>query len=112
MIYSGMQAERVTRIRHEQIEHALEVAQSPPNGDGVSFVGQTTTGGTYPIAAGVVYLVIAQEINVGAAEGSVPSFVATNSTIPAVNLGTAIPPQGTYIIVSKAGSRFTFRFDG
>ena len=72
---------------------------------------KTVTITTYPTTAGSFYgvqLVIADGTE---AEGSAVSFTAITNTFMAYNLGGAIPPAGTYLLVTQVGHNWVFRYD-
>ena len=73
----------------------------------------TTTVTTYPVAAGNFYACNPEILTGSEAEGAAPTFTADTTTIVyAFNLGTAIPPNGTKLVIHAAGGRWVFRYDG
>lgn len=73
----------------------------------------TKTCSTYPTAAGKVYCCNPVLIDVDDIEGSTPSFAAdTTVLIYALNIGSAIPPAGTYLIGAGVGGRIAFSYNG
>jgi hypothetical protein len=73
----------------------------------------TTTVSSYPASAAEFYACNPELLTGSEAEGAVPTFTADTSTIVyALNLGTAIPPKGTKLVIHAAGGRWAFRYDG
>jgi hypothetical protein len=72
----------------------------------------TTLVATYPTTAAVFYACNPVIVTGSEAEGATPSFSADSTVIYALNLGTMIPPLGTYLVAHEAGGRWTFRYDG
>jgi len=106
-------ANRILRESLSEIEAASDRREQLPSDEGVSFLGATTTAGSYPMTCAAVYVVIPQLIDATDAEGAVPSFDDDGSgTVPAINVGNQVPPQGTLVLVHGAGGRWTFAFNG
>lgn len=107
---------RIARSRIGRSQGFADRSDATPADDGISFVGLTTTNGDYPTVASAVYMLIPQGIDADDAEGASATFSNESpgdpSMVPAVNLGSQIPPQGTCVIASGAGGRTCFRFDG
>jgi hypothetical protein len=73
----------------------------------------TTTVSSYPASAAEFYACNPELLTGSETEGAVPAFTADSATvIYAINLGTAIPPNGTKLVVHAAGGRWCFRYDG
>jgi len=73
----------------------------------------TTTVTTYPVAAGAFYACNPELLTGAETEGAAATFTAdTDTVIYAFNVGTAIPPSGTKIVIHAAGGRWVFRYDG
>lgn len=86
--------------------------EQPGNLGEAVLVGRTTRVGTYPTAAGAYYAVRPQVVGGAEVEGGTATLAnATNGVIYALNLGTTIPPEGTYVICTFIGSRWIFRYD-
>jgi hypothetical protein len=45
-------------------------------------------------------------------EGGAVSLSASGPVFFALNLGTAAPPSGTYLVAALVGARWVFRYDG
>jgi hypothetical protein len=73
----------------------------------------TTTVSVYPVTATVFYACNPVQLSGTETEGSVPTFTAdTNTVLYALNLGTQVPPNGTYLIIHGGSGRWVFRYDG
>jgi hypothetical protein len=73
----------------------------------------TTTVTTYPVAASAYYACNPELLTGPETEGAAATFTADTATIMyAFNVGTAIPPNGTKLVIHGAGGRFCFRYDG
>ena len=73
----------------------------------------TTTVTAYPTSAPEFYACNPELLTSSEAEGATPTFTADTATvIYALNLGTAIPPNGTKLVIHAVGGRWAFRYDG
>lgn len=72
----------------------------------------TTTIASYPTTAGAYYAVQAQRVSGSEAEGGTPTLAAVGPKFFAYNLGSAVPPSGTKVIVDPVPDGFVFRYDG
>jgi hypothetical protein len=73
----------------------------------------TTVVTSYPTSAAVFYAVNPELLTGTETEGSAATFTAdTGTVLYALNLGTAIPPQGTKLVIHAVGGRWAFRYDG
>ena len=103
---------RQLRTRHADLADALDRIDSDVGGGAVA-LAVTTTAAAYPTTAGAFYAVNPAEVDGAETEGATATFAADASRVfYALNLGTAVPPSGTYVIVAAAGGRWVFRFDG
>jgi hypothetical protein len=105
---------RILRDRQTAAETALDraTAADDPHAS-AAMCAITTTVTTYPTSAAVFYACNPEILGGTEAEGATPSFSADTTTILyAMNLGTAIPPNGTIIVIHAVGGRWAFRFDG
>jgi hypothetical protein len=82
-----------------------------PTGGAPARLVQTTTVTTYPTAAARFYAVTPLDAAGDQTEGSTGSFAAGPGTFYALNLGTAIPPSGTQLLVTWVAHRWVFRYD-
>jgi hypothetical protein len=72
----------------------------------------TTTLGSYPTSATSFFtcnplIILGQEV-----EGGAGVVAAGAAMFFALNLGSAIPPQGTQVLATFVGNRWVFRYDG
>jgi hypothetical protein len=73
----------------------------------------TTTVSSYPASAAEFYACNPELLTGSEAEGATPTFTADTATVVyALNLGTAIPPNGTKLVIHATGGRWCFRYDG
>jgi hypothetical protein len=77
-----------------------------------SLAVQTTTVASYPTAASAFYAVAALTVLGTEVEGGAATITAGTTPFYALNLGTAIPPSGTQVIVTFVDHRWVFRYDG
>jgi hypothetical protein len=102
---------RQLRRRREDEALAERLPRAPDPGN-PTLLAQTTVVTSYPTAAQAVYAV--QGAATGGAEGEGLPVVLTPGGSPfyAANLGSAVPPQGTFVLCTLIGPRWTFRYDG
>ena len=73
----------------------------------------TTTVTMYPTVATEFYACNPELLTGLEIEGGTAIFTADTSTvIYAVNVGTAVPPNGMKIVIHAVGGRWVFRYDG
>ncbi len=104
---------RIERNRHQSL--AIDSDRLPASGPspGASVLAATTAVSSYPTTAAAFYAANPLEIDAVEAEGQTATFTAdTTQVLYLLNLGTAVPPQGTYVIASAVGGRWVFRYDG
>jgi hypothetical protein len=83
----------------------------PPDGPtSAALVVKTVTKATYPTAAVAAYAVQLAIPVVVEVEGAVPTFTDITGTFYAINLGTAIPPAGTHLLVELVRGRWVFTY--
>ena len=104
---------RVLRDRQTAAESALDRSSGEDSYGSAAMCAITTTVTTYPTSAGVFYGCNPELLTGAETEGATPTFVPDTATVVyAVNLGTAIPPNGTIIVIHSVGGRWAFRYDG
>lgn len=82
-------------------------------GGSVGVLLVTKTCAVYPTSAGQVYCCNPVAVDADNIEGATPTFTAdTNVLIYAVNLGSSIPPTGTYVVGAAVGGRMAFTYNG
>ena len=108
-----MSQARTSRNRHAT-NQALQDRSQPASRDcAAAVVVQTTTVTTYPTQAASFFACNPCEINGPEVEGQPGTLVPDTTTVLYVlNIGTAVPPQGTQLVAHGAGGRLTMRFDG
>jgi hypothetical protein len=104
---------RILRDRLATSTSALDrVAVDGPYGSAAMCV-ITTTVTTYPTVAAAFYACNPTLLTGAETEGAVPTFTDdANTVVYALNVGTAIPPNGTRVVIHAAGGRWEFRYDG
>ena len=104
---------RILRDRQTAAENALDRAVSAAPFGSAAMCAVTTTVTTYPTSAGAFYACNPELLYGAETEGGAPTFTADTATVLyAFNLGSAIPPNGTKIVIHAAGGRWAFRYDG
>ncbi len=79
----------------------------------VSALVITATVDTYPTSASSFFAVHPLSIDGVEAEGEAASFTPDEDrTFYVYNVGSTVPPEGTKIIATSTGGRWTFRYDG
>jgi hypothetical protein len=105
-----------TRILREQLAAGRMAADrlAPFAEDGADAVlAQMKAVTTYPTVPGAFYACSPVILDGPETEGAAAGFTADGTrTIFALNVGTQVPPAGTFIIVHSCGGRWTFRYDG
>jgi hypothetical protein len=104
---------RVMRERQAAASSALDrsVGQDPYGSAAMCVI--TTTKTTYPTSAAEFYACNPELLTGPETEGAAATFTADTATVVfAVNVGTAIPPNGTKLVIHGAGGRWVFRYDG
>lgn len=109
-----MQDARILRDRQAVHSDALDrTLAGGPNVASAAILAKTTTITTYPTAAAAYYAVIPADAGGTETEGQPASYVPrTGNVLLALNLGSQIPPAGTYVICHAVGGRWVFRYDG
>jgi hypothetical protein len=73
-------------------------------------LAQTTAISAYPTTAAAFYACTPVSVVGSEVEGGAGTIASRPGTFLALNLGTAIPPQGTQVVVTYVG-RWVFRYD-
>lgn len=104
--------ERTTRSRDQSL--ATQLASLGPGLGGriALFVVVTTKVTTYPTVAQSFYA--AFPVTIGGTEGEGSAFTKTPDTTPiyVANIGTAIPPVGTYLVANPVDGRAVVAYYG
>lgn len=77
-----------------------------------SFVGRTFTDSTYPTTPRAFYLVSIQTVLGPEGEGLPGQLIDTGEIKLAMNIGTVVPPIGSYVVVSLVRFKWVFRYSG
>jgi hypothetical protein len=111
-----MSATRILRDRTAYLSDSLDRAGGPGPAGNAAVVGVTVAISTYPTAAGAFYGITPQRITGTNAEGDPGVFASDlaggGAPMPALNVGTKVPPQGTKVVWEAVGGRWVFRYDG
>ena len=102
---------RTDRNRQGEALDDLDALPDDQQDGSAGFLLITQTCSTYPTVAGRVYCTSPVVVDAADTEGATPSFTTTGDRIFAVNIGTGIPPAGTYVIGSSVGGRVCFSFN-
>jgi len=104
---------RVLRDRQLAASDALDRSGGQDPYGSAAMCVITTTVETYPTVAATFYACNPELLTGTEAEGTAATFTVDTSTIIyAVNVGTAIPPSGTKLVIHAVGGRWAFRYDG
>ena len=103
---------RRLRARDEALADGLSRRDPPPSFGTPSLVAQTGAIGTYPTSAQRFFACTPRTVMGREVEGGAGTLTSTGATLLALNLGSAIPPSGTDVLVTFVDSRWVFRFDG
>jgi len=104
---------RAARQQLREIARAREALDVTPAGRGASMLVQTTTLGSYPTQAVATYVVNPVELDASDDEGAGATPTPdTDQSFFCVNLGSAVPPQGTLVVATACGGRWVMRYDG
>ncbi len=104
---------RVLRDRFAALSSALDRSTTDCDGGNAAMCVVTATVTTYPTSAGSFYACHPELLTGPETEGATPTFTPdTATTIFALNVGSAIPPSGTKLVIHSVGGRWSFRFDG
>jgi len=103
---------RVMRERQAIASSALDRSGDLDTYASSAAIVQTTTVMTYPTNAAGYYACAPQQLTGSIVEGGAATYSAYGSTLYALNVGSQIPPVGTYLVVHSVGGRWAFRFDG
>jgi len=105
---------RVMRDRQAAAEDVLDAVASLESRHGsAAMLAVTTTVSSYPTSATSFYACNPQFLTGDDTEGATPTFESDSATVVyAYNMGSAIPPNGTKIVIHATGGRWCFRYDG
>jgi hypothetical protein len=107
-----MSEDRLIRNRHQTADDLIDRSPYDPPDGARSILVTTTVAVTYPTAAGVFYACYRTDVTGSETEGSTPTFSQQNQIFYVLNLGTAVPPQGTPRLAENEGGIWVMRYDG
>lgn len=107
-----MSRDDAIRERHAQADAADEYGRddTPPDRGAARVCGATVRVGTYPTTARCFYAVEEYDLSGDEVEGGPGTETATGRIYYAFNHGTAIPPEGTKVVLTEVPHRWTFRY--
>jgi hypothetical protein len=100
------------RVRDAALADDLLRLQTPPAEGAPCLVANTTTLGSYPSAPSSFFACNPLTVLGTEVEGGTGIITTDSATFFAYNLGSAVPPQGTAVLVTFVGNRWVFRYDG
>ena len=102
---------RLRAVDQERIDAATR-RPAPPAAGAPSLLAQTTTVSTYPTVAATFFGCLPVTAMGTETEGTAGTLTTGSGVLYALNLGTAIPPSGTMLLVTFTDHRWVFRYDG
>ena len=102
-------AERL-RIRDETIASRLSRRTEPTTSAAPCLVARTTKINAYPTLARSHYACDPVAVLGVETEGGAADLVALAAPFLAINLGGAVPPEGTDVVAAFIGDRWVFRY--
>jgi hypothetical protein len=99
------------RVRDDAIAGDLSAAPYLADPGAPCLVAQTTRIGVYPTVAQSFFACTPVSILGAEVEGGAATLTVLAPVFFALNLGAAVPPQGTDVIASFVGNRWVFRYD-
>jgi len=106
-------AEEAATLRRRHMDLLDQIDRKTESAAGNSTVlVKTVTVSTYPTAVQSFFGVQRAIVSGTEAEGQTPTFTLHGSTFYAANVGSTVPPSGTYVLASLVGGRWEFRYDG
>ena len=105
------EAKRLRNRDAARADEAKHLVMAPTIG-APCLVARTKVLQSYPNLAAAFYGCETQTVTGTEVEGGAATIATDGNTFFALNLGTAIPPQGTPIVATFVGNRWVFRYDG
>ena len=107
-------ADQLIRLLQDELELKKQVRRTlgNPSPSSPTLVANTKTITHYPSAPGQYFACEPMSVLGVEAEGEIGTFTNFGAIFFALNLGTAIPPSGTKLIVTFVENRWVFRYDG
>ncbi len=97
-------------IDDQEVEESRRADEPSPGGP--TLLVRTKTLTAYPTAASRFFACEPASILGAEVEGGAASLEPATGTLLAFNLGVAVPPPGTYLLVTFLQNRWVFRHDG
>ena len=108
-----MSSARVIRDRQAEAGAALDRSGGGRPDCATAMLVQTVQVTAYPVVAAAYYACNPCQLNGGEIEAGTATPVAdTTTTFCFLNVGTQIPPLGTFLLVHGVGGRMVARYDG
>ena len=110
----GQSWDEAKRLRghNDALLDGLSRRDRAPTFGSPSLVARTQVVTTYPSSAQRFYACVPQTVLGAEVEGGPATFSPGSATFFALNLGSAVPPAGTYVLATFVESRWVFRYDG
>lgn len=99
------------RVRDDAIAGDLSAAPYLTDPGTPCLVARTTRVSTYPTSAQSFFACTPVTVFGAETEGGAATLTSLAPVFFALNLGGALPPQGTNVIASFVGNRWVFRYD-
>lgn len=101
-------------LRRDDLAAALDARVDDTVDGSSAFLGRTEEVGSYPAAPARVFAVRPMDVESAEVEGAAAAFYETEADGRryAYNIGSAIPPTYTIVLVQAVGGRYVFRYDG
>jgi len=104
---------RILRERQADTREVIDRLVPAPDDGSIGLLAQTQTVASYPTTAQAFYACQPQAVDGPEIEGASALFVPSSSRVVyAFNIGSAVPPVGTRVILHACGGRWVFRYDG
>jgi hypothetical protein len=107
--YSYLESQRLI-LADDALRDELSRLKESPDVGSPSLLAQTLSLGSYPTSAMAFFAVTPMGLLGTEAEGSTGVTASAGGTFFALNLGPAIPPVGTQVLVTFVGNRWVFSY--
>jgi len=110
-IHADDEATRL-RLRDADRDDAATRSALDPGAGSASLLARTKSLSKYPTAAARFFACTPLTVLGPEVEGGIGVVTAGEATFFALNLGSAVPPQGTAVVATFVDGRWVFRHDG
>lgn len=110
-IHADDEATRL-RLRDADRDDAATRSALDPGAGSASLLARTKSLGRYPTAAARFFACTPLTVLGPEVEGGIGEITAGDATFFSLNLGSAVPPQGTAVVATFVDGRWVFRHDG